>query len=121
MKILIVDDSKAMRMIVMRHLRQAGYEDAEFAEAANGIEALAAVAEHDPDLILCDWNMPEMDGHTFLVQLRASGSQVPFGFVTSESTPDMQATARSAGALFLIAKPFTVETFRETLNSAGVS
>lgn len=120
MKILIVDDSKAMRMIVMRHLRQAGYGDAEFCEAANGLEGVAQVLAEDPELVLSDWNMPEMNGLEFLKKLRSDGLEVPFGFVTSESTPDMHLVARDSGAIFLIAKPFTVETFRETLDAAGV-
>lgn len=61
MEILITDDSKAMRMIVMRHLRQAGFDDAVFYEAGNGVEGLEMVESHDLDLILSDWNMPEMD------------------------------------------------------------
>lgn len=120
MKILVTDDSKAMRMIIMRHVRQAGFEDAEFVEAANGLEALEVNRQESPDLILCDWNMPEMDGHAFLRALRSEGYDVPFGFVTSESTPDMVALARDAGAMFLIAKPFTVDVFRDTLLAAGV-
>ncbi|MGC8480918.1 MAG: response regulator [Acidimicrobiales bacterium] len=121
MKVLITDDSKAMRMIVMRHVRQAGFDDAEFVEAANGLEGLEAVRNDEPDLILCDWNMPEMDGHSFLKALRSEGFDTPFGFVTSESTPDMVALARGSGAMFLIAKPFTVDIFRDTLAAAGVA
>jgi two-component system chemotaxis response regulator CheY len=121
MKILVTDDSKAMRMIVMRHVRQAGFDDAEFCEASNGLEGLIQVRQESPDLILCDWNMPEMDGHAFLKALRSEGFDTPFGFVTSESTPDMVALARGSGAMFLIAKPFTVEVFRDTLSAAGVS
>ncbi len=121
MEILITDDSKAMRMIVMRHLRQAGFEDADFYEAGNGIEGLEVVEDHDLDLILSDWNMPEMDGYEFLIQLRSRGLEVPFGFVTSENTPDMLSKARNAGAMFLIGKPFTVDIFRETLRAAGVA
>ncbi|MHB8189821.1 MAG: response regulator [Ferrimicrobium sp.] len=120
MKILVTDDSRAMRMIVTRQLRQAGFEDAEFAEAANGAEGLKAVASEEPDLIVSDWNMPEMDGLEFLQALRASGDTTTFGFVTSEGTPDMVKLARSNGASFLITKPFTPETFRETLLAAGV-
>ena len=65
-KILIVDDSKAMRMIVSRVLRQAGYGNAEFVEASNGAEGLAAARAGGVDLILSDWNMPEMNGIEFL-------------------------------------------------------
>ena len=85
-KILIVDDSKAMRMIVSRVLRQAGYGNAEFVEASNGAEGLAAARAGGVDLILSDWNMPEMNGIEFLQALRAGGSTARFGFVTSEST-----------------------------------
>ena len=120
MKILIVDDSKAMRMIVMRHLRQAGYGDHDFVEAANGAEALTAIQSSAPDLVLCDWNMPEMSGFELLQALRADGNNVRFGFVTSESSADMRAQALEAGALFLIAKPFTVESFEEALAGVGV-
>ena len=115
MEFLIVDDSKAMRMIVTRVLRQAGYEGSTFREAADGAEALAAVRESRPDLVLSDWNMPEMNGIDFLRALRAEGIDVPFGFVTSESTPEMRETALAAGASFLVAKPFTADAFQEAL------
>ena len=115
MKILIVDDSKAMRMIVSRVLRQAGYGTAEFVEGANGVEGLAAARAGGIDLILSDWNMPEMNGIDFLKALRAEGSTVQFGFVTSESTADMKEQAVLAGATFFITKPFTAEAFAEVL------
>jgi two-component system chemotaxis response regulator CheY len=115
MTILIVDDSKAMRMIVMRHLRQAGFGHHTLDEAGNGVEALASVTASRPDLILCDWNMPEMNGLEFLTSLRARSLDVPFGFVTTESSPEMRANATNAGAAFLIAKPFTVEMFQTAL------
>jgi two-component system, chemotaxis family, chemotaxis protein CheY len=67
----------------------------------------------NPDLILSDWNMPEMTGIEVLRQLRASGSDVKFGFVTSESTPEMKDQAQAAGALFFIVKPFSAERFDE--------
>ena len=117
MKILIVDDSKAMRMIVTRTLRQAGYGDHDFVEAVDGADGLRKVASEAPDLVLSDWNMPEVSGIEFLRALRAQGNEVRFGFVTSESTDAMRATAEQAGALFLIGKPFTAETFTEQLSA----
>lgn len=115
MDLLVVDDSKAMRMIVKRTLRQAGYGDANVKEAANGREALDMMGGWTPDLVLCDWNMPEMTGIELLEELRKQGNGVKFGFVTSEGTPEMRDTASKAGALFLIHKPFTPETFKEKL------
>jgi two-component system chemotaxis response regulator CheY len=120
MKILIVDDSKAMRMIVRRQLNEIGLEDSEFLEAANGAEGLNVIKEQQPDLVLSDWNMPEMTGIQLKEALNAEGIGVPFGFVTSETTPEMRERAIAAGALFLLAKPFTVDTFQEVLGAVGV-
>jgi len=117
MKILIADDSRVMRQIVSRTLRQAGFEGHDTVEASNGREALDLALKDSPDLVLSDWNMPEMDGMKFLRELRASGNNAPFGFVTAEGTPEMRAAAESAGALFLITKPFTADTFRDQLTS----
>jgi len=117
MKILVTDDSRVMRQIVIRTLRQAGWDDVDVVEAVDGADALVKIAEEDPDLVLSDWNMPEMTGIDCLRELRARGSAVPFGFVTSEGSPEMRETAAEAGALFLIAKPFTADTFRDQLGS----
>ena len=116
MKILVTDDSRVMRQIVIRTLRQAGYDDHDIIQAGDGREALQMVGSEKPDLVLSDWNMPEMSGIECLEALRAAGSQVPFGFVTSEGSPEMREKAANAGALFLIAKPFTEETFRDALD-----
>ncbi len=115
MKILIADDSKAMRMIVKRTLKKAGFGDAEIVEASDGAEALEAVERERPDLILCDWNMPNMNGLECLQALRERGDATPFGFVTSESTPEMRELAEKAGAAFLISKPFTADVFADRL------
>lgn len=115
MKLLIVDDSKAMRMIVARTLRQAGYGGLEIREAENGAQALEAIRADRPDLVLCDWNMPEMSGIELLSTLNQQGPKVRFGFVTSEGTDSMRERARQEGALFLIAKPFSAETFGSAL------
>jgi two-component system, chemotaxis family, chemotaxis protein CheY len=115
MKILIVDDSKAMRMIVRRQLGEIGLGDAEYIEATNGIEGIAAVKEHQPDLVLSDWNMPEMNGIEMLEALNAEGLDVKLGFVTSESQDAYKERAVNAGAMFLIAKPFNADTFKRAL------
>ena len=113
-RVLVVDDSRVMRQIVVRTLRQAGY-DWDVREAGNGVEALAAVRADEPDVVLSDWNMPEMGGLDLLRSLRSAGFETPFGFVTSEGSPQMREQAEAAGALFLIAKPFTPDAFRAVI------
>jgi two-component system chemotaxis response regulator CheY len=115
MRVLVADDSKAMRMIVIRTLRQSGVEISEIKEAADGAEALALVPEFAPDLILSDWNMPNKNGIEFLADLRAGGDRTHFGFVTSESNPAMHDQALEAGAQFLLTKPFDGERFAEAI------
>ncbi|TDI77459.1 MAG: response regulator [Bacteroidetes bacterium] len=115
MNVLIVDDSTTMRMLVKRILRMAGFTGLKLVEADNGIEALEVVASESPNLVLSDWNMPEMNGLEFLTELRESGNDVKFGFVTTESTSEMRLKAKDAGAQFLIAKPFTPESFEQAL------
>lgn len=118
MRVLVVDDSKAMRMIVARTLRQAGFDGLEIVEAVDGADALARIDEVQPDLVLSDWNMPEVNGLELLTRLRASDNTVPFGFITSESTPEMSRLAADAGARFMIKKPFTPEDFRDVISAA---
>jgi two-component system chemotaxis response regulator CheY len=115
MKILVADDSRAMRLIVTRTLRQAGYDGHDVVEAEDGQDALEKVRSEAPDLVLSDWNMPRMTGIELLRSLRASGSEVAFGFVTSEGSDDMRSAAEDAGARFLITKPFTADTFKAEL------
>lgn len=116
MKVLVVDDSRVMRQIVVRTLRQAGFDGVDVVEATNGAEGLDVVQAERPDIVLSDWNMPEMTGIDFLTNLRARGDDTPFGFVTSEGSPEMRERASGAGALFLIAKPFNADTFADTLS-----
>ena len=113
MKILIVDDSSAMRMIVRRTLRQAGFDGHDIVEAGNGREALLRMREGMPDMILSDWNMPDIDGMALLTAVRAAKLRIPFGFITAQGSPEMRERARAAGANFLISKPFTDDVFRD--------
>lgn len=115
MRVVVADDSRVMRQIVIRTLRQAGYEW-EITEASDGAESLQLAQDMDPDLVLSDWNMPEMTGIDMLRAMRSQGLDIPLGFVTSESSDEMREQADAAGALFLITKPFTADTFRDTID-----
>lgn len=116
-KILIVDDSKAMRLIVRKTLRQAGYGHHTLDEAENGLDALQRMRGDWPDVVLCDFNMPEMSGLELLRAIKDEPRPIKFGFVTTESTPEMWQAAVEAGAAFIIAKPFTVEIFQRELDA----
>ena len=113
MRFLVVDDSTTMRRIIINTLNKLGYT--EIVEAGNGREGIDRVSEGRVDLIITDWNMPEMNGIDFLKALRTDGITTTFGFVTSESTPAMRETAAQAGAAFLLAKPFSADDFQELL------
>jgi len=112
---LIVDDSSVMRKIVERSLRQAGLELEKVVEAANGAEALAELSKNPVDLILCDINMPVMDGLEFVRQLHTveNGKGVPVVMITTEGSEAHVVEALSAGARGYIRKPFTPEQVRE--------
>lgn len=94
MKLLIVDDSKAMRMIVNRTLKQAGFGGHTILEASNGNESLSLIEKEKPDLVLSDWNMPEMKGIDLLRTLRAAGNHTRLGFITSESSSEIRRRGR---------------------------
>jgi two-component system chemotaxis response regulator CheY len=115
MQILVVDDSRTMRMLVTRPLRQAGFGGHDIVEAGDGLEALDVIRSVGADIVLCDWNMPRMSGLELLQTLRSSGDSRPFGFVTSEGTPAMREIAEKEGAHFVITKPFTAEIFQSVL------
>jgi len=114
-KALIVDDSSVMRKIVERSLRQAGIDLAEVREAGNGAEALGVLKESTVDLILCDINMPVMDGLEFVKQLQTAdnGKGVPVVMITTEGSESHVVQALSAGARGYIRKPFTPDQVKE--------
>lgn len=112
---LIVDDSSVMRKIVERSLRQAGVELATVVEAGNGAEALAVLAKESVDLILCDINMPVMDGLEFVRQMAQveSAKGIPVVMITTEGSENHVVQALSAGARGYIRKPFTPDQVKE--------
>lgn len=115
MKILIVDDSKAMQHIVKRGLEKLGYDDLEIILASNGIDALKLAKEWSPRLILSDWHMPEMTGLELMHELSMAMLDIDIGFVTTESSAERIKEATDAGALFVVSKPFDVETLHNAV------
>ena len=112
---LIVDDSSVMRKIVERSLRQAGVALTEVLEASNGAEALGVLSDHTVDLILCDINMPVMDGLEFVRQLQTldNSKSTPVVMITTEGSETHVVQALSYGARGYIRKPFTPDQVRE--------
>ena len=117
MHVLIVDDNRRMRLLVQRSLLQGSFDDLVFTEASNGIEALEKFHLQTPDLVLSDWNMPNMDGLDLLKAIRSRDKDVLFGFITAQSTSRLRKSAQDEGAHFLLSKPFTPEMLNNTIQS----
>lgn len=118
MDVLIVDDSRAMRMIVVRTLKQTAIDISSVTEAGDGAEALPIASSRPFDVILTDWNMPRMNGLELLKSLRRAGVETPVGFCTSEATTEMRSLAIENGAAFFITKPFSAATLQAAMNKA---
>lgn len=116
LKILVVDDSALMRKMVLRALRQSDCGVDTTFEAENGQAALEAVAAHKPDAVLCDWNMPVMNGLEFIQALREP--KPPVIMLTTEGTGDKREQAMAAGAVGYVTKPFTPEKLGAALAGA---
>lgn len=114
-RVMIVDDSPAIRRLVRRVIEMTGLEIEEFIEASNGAEALAAWAVSRLDLILTDVNMPGMNGEEFLVALRQQNSEVPVLVISTDSTSGRRERMRELGASGYLAKPFSPEALRDEL------
>ncbi len=121
MKILVVDDSKTMRNLQKGVLTQLGYTQIE--EACDGLDALTKASASPPDLILLDWNMPNMDGLQFVEKYRGQAGKAPIMMVTTEAEKTRVITAIKAGVNNYVIKPFTpevlAERIRETLEKAA--
>lgn len=115
--VLIIEDESFTRMVLARMLSTLGFKAVH--QAADGESGLAAVAAHDPDLILCDVEMQPMDGFGFLRALRANDDprrrSLPVIFMTSRADPERLAEAQASGADAILAKPATPDMLRRTL------
>ena len=120
-KALVVDDSRAVRMILARTLKELGFE---VREAANGREALEVIETEKTavTLVLADWNMPEINGLELLKQLRQKPelASLVVVMVTTETELDQMAAALEAGANEYVMKPFTKDILVEKLQLVGI-
>lgn len=115
-RIMIVDDSLFMRMILKNVIEELGYEMA--AEAGNGLEALTLYEEVHPDLVTMDITMPEMDGITALRELKSSHPDAKIMMVSAMGQQALLIQAVTMGACDFIVKPFNKDRVREALKKA---
>lgn len=114
--ILIVDDSATMRKIIMRGLRQAGIENADFKEAGDGLEGMKAMESTTFDLILSDVNMPNMNGLDFVKAVKEKlPTPPPIVMITTEGSEEVIREAMSRGAKGYLKKPFTPDKIQEVI------
>ena len=113
--VLIVDGSTVMRRVIERSLHLAGLELQQVVEASNGTEALAAIEQHHPDIVLAEIKLEEVSGLDLLRQLReAEGTRtLPFIFISSQAGESQVAEALSLGAQGFIRKPFTADQVKD--------
>jgi two-component system chemotaxis response regulator CheY len=100
-----------MRKIQRRTLEKLGFED--IVEAEDGLKALEALAQHNPDIILTDWNMPNMNGLEFVQKVRETNKHIPMVMVTTEAEKGKVVQAIQAGINDYLIKPFTPEALSD--------
>lgn len=115
-KVLVVDDFATMRKVIRNLLKQVGYEN--IVEAEDGVNALRVLKSQKVDLVVSDWNMPNMTGLDLLKAVRADEElkSTPFLMVTAEALQDNVIAAVKAGVSNYIVKPFTAEVLNEKIS-----
>ena len=113
MRILLVDDSKTMRNIQKAVLSQLGHTDV--LEAQDGQDALSKAPAFNPELMLVDWNMPNMDGLTFVKAWRTTNKTTPIIMVTTEAEKSRVIEAIKAGVNNYVVKPFTPDLLSQRI------
>jgi two-component system chemotaxis response regulator CheY len=116
LKFLVVDDFSTMRRIVRNLLKELGFTNVD--EAEDGAAALSKLRQGGFEVVVSDWNMPNMDGLTLLQTMRADTEleSLPFLMITADAKKEHVAAAVQAGASSCIAKPFTAATLQEKLD-----
>ena len=117
-QVLVVDDSAMMRKIVIKGIKSCGW-DVAITEASDGVEGLEKFTQGTFNLVLSDWNMPNMSGIDMVRAIREKDPEkkVPIIMVTTEGSSDKVKEAVLAGANNYLAKPFTEEKLKEKLSS----
>jgi two-component system chemotaxis response regulator CheY len=117
MRILVVDDSSTMRRIIINTLSKLGYS--EILEASNGREGVERLAANKVDLVVTDWNMPEMSGIEFIRAIRSNDATkgLPVLMVTTNAAKDDIVEALKAGVNNYVVKPFTPDTIKEKIEA----
>lgn len=117
MRFLVVDDSSTMRRIIINTLGKLGYTDCR--EAGNGREGLDALKANPADIVITDWNMPEMSGVEFTRAIRADDATkaVPILMVTTNAAEGDIVEALKAGVSNYLVKPFTPATIKEKIEA----
>jgi two-component system, chemotaxis family, chemotaxis protein CheY len=117
MRFLVVDDSTTMRRIIINTLHKIGY--AECAEASNGREGVEQLATKGADMVITDWNMPEMSGIDFIRSIRANPAtkDLPVLMVTTNAAKDDIVEALRAGINSYVVKPFTPEVIKQKIEA----
>lgn len=115
MRILVVDDSSTMRRIIINTLNKLGYKECH--EASNGREGVERLATTQVDMVITDWNMPEMSGVDFVKAIRAmpATASIPVLMVTTNAAKEDILYALEAGVNDYMVKPFTPDTLREKI------
>lgn len=115
-KILVVDDFPTMRRIIKNLLKDLGFENVD--EAEDGVMGLEKLRNNNFELVVSDWNMPNMDGLVMLKTIRADPelSKLPVLMVTAEAKKENIIAAAQAGASGYVVKPFTAAVLEEKLN-----
>src|SRR6188508_2046729 len=117
MRFLVVDDSSTMRRIIINTLHRLGHPDC--LEAGNGREGLDKLRAGGVDVVITDWNMPEMSGLDFVRAIRADPStrSVPVLMVTTNAAQDAIVEALKAGVSNYVVKPFTPAIINERIQA----
>jgi two-component system, chemotaxis family, chemotaxis protein CheY len=117
MRVLVVDDSSTMRRIIINTLKKIGCDDT--CEAGDGLEALKSLADTPADMVVTDWNMPEMTGPEFVRALRAMPdlAKIPVLMVTTQAAKEDVIVALKAGVNDYLVKPFTPDALKDKLQS----
>lgn len=115
MKLLLADDSGTMRTIQKRCLFKLGLTEQDITEAEDGQQALRYFESQSFDVVLSDWNMPNMDGLTFLQRVREQNKDIPFIMITTEAERARVVAAIQSGVTDYLVKPFTPDDLRSKL------